>query len=513
VAKKNILLGDFLVDQNVINEGQLKEALQYHHENGIRLGRSLIDLGFVTENQMIKALSEQLDLQYIDLKTYRIDPEVISLISEQMARNFHVIPLFNVRHRLTVAMVNPLDIFAIDALTRETKMKIEPVVCSEQAIKDALEKYYVEMIPKFAAPEASTNGTSQVIVVKNEAEKDNLLQKIDEFLDALAEKKSRRAFLAGSKLRIEMGSKYEQWPIPEGVETKNFIRLLCNLGEESKIHDSGIGHYIIEKKTDEGPAKFHILVSRIHVEPTLAIYLQMSRAENKSPKPELKIFQKVHDLFPNKHGFQVIATTGKSELEHIYYTLFRRATETKNYPVSLENEPTDLVGNGVQIVCDTQDDFLTGIRFAKNAGADCVFLKNVIAPEIIEEALKLASLNIMVVNGVTSIAPWHVPAQIFKNRENSFFREPISSMYLSAPSSLVHEQSNPDAIASFAELPDMPADKRIASTENDGAFVEYFWESRNEKNNMTPLDKLHAKLLNGMSDSAQAQLQVKGHLP
>ena len=107
MARKSFLLGDFLVEQGIITREQLREALKYHHEKGIRLGRALIELGFVSEDQIIRALSEQLNVQYVKLKTYKVDPEVLRLISPEIAWNYLALPLFRIRERLTVAMVNP----------------------------------------------------------------------------------------------------------------------------------------------------------------------------------------------------------------------------------------------------------------------------------------------------------------------------------------------------------------------------------------------------------------------
>ncbi|MDZ7372336.1 MAG: type II secretion system ATPase GspE [candidate division KSB1 bacterium] len=142
MAKKNVLLGDFLVEQGLITEEQLRKALAYQQKAGKLLGRSLIELGFIGEEELIKALSEQLGVQYVSLKNYRIDPEVVKLVPEELARNYRLIPLFAIEKTLTVAMANPLDVVAIDALSRTTGMKVEPVVCSEEEIAEAIEHYY-----------------------------------------------------------------------------------------------------------------------------------------------------------------------------------------------------------------------------------------------------------------------------------------------------------------------------------------------------------------------------------
>jgi type IV pilus assembly protein PilB len=142
LAKKPILLGDFLVQQGLITEDQLREALRAQRERGERLGRTLIELGFVDERQIIKALSEQLGVEYVSLKNYQVDPKVVKLVPEKVARNYLLMPLFLIGDTLTVAMANPLDIIAIDAVSRETGLKVESVVCTEKEILEAIDLYY-----------------------------------------------------------------------------------------------------------------------------------------------------------------------------------------------------------------------------------------------------------------------------------------------------------------------------------------------------------------------------------
>jgi len=142
MAKKHILLGDFLLEQGLISEEQLKKALKYQKDSGKLLGRSLIELGFVSEKDVIKALSEQMGVPYISLKNYKIDPAILKLVPDDFARAKKIIPLFQIEDKLTVGMVNPLDVVTLDALGRMTKKQIEPVICHEKDIEEAIRHYY-----------------------------------------------------------------------------------------------------------------------------------------------------------------------------------------------------------------------------------------------------------------------------------------------------------------------------------------------------------------------------------
>ncbi len=140
--RKHILLGDFLIKQGLITQEQLKKALKYQKESGKLIGRCLIELGFITEEDLIKTLSEQLDVPYLSLKKYKIDPSVLKLVPEEIARSKKVFPLFEIEGKLTVAMVNPLDLVTIDSISRRIGKLVTPVVCNEQEIEDAIAQYY-----------------------------------------------------------------------------------------------------------------------------------------------------------------------------------------------------------------------------------------------------------------------------------------------------------------------------------------------------------------------------------
>ncbi|HDK35876.1 MAG TPA: type II secretion system protein GspE [Bacteroidetes bacterium] len=142
MEKKHILLGDFLLEQRLISKEQLKKGLKYQKDTGKLLGRCLIELGFINEKDLIKALSEQMGVPYVSLKNYKIDQNILKLIPKDFARAKTIFPLFEIDGKLTVGMVNPLDVLTIDTLSRMTKKQIQPVVCHEKDIEDAIEQYY-----------------------------------------------------------------------------------------------------------------------------------------------------------------------------------------------------------------------------------------------------------------------------------------------------------------------------------------------------------------------------------
>ena len=135
-------LGDILIAAGQINDEQLQKALEYQTKHKIALGKALKELGFVTEHDIIVALSDQLGIPYVSLSNYQLDPAVLSLVSENVARDNKLIPLFKIGNTLTVAMVDPLNVMILDELNRKTELEVEPSICTEDELNQTLDQYY-----------------------------------------------------------------------------------------------------------------------------------------------------------------------------------------------------------------------------------------------------------------------------------------------------------------------------------------------------------------------------------
>jgi type IV pilus assembly protein PilB len=135
-------LGDLLIKEKVITQEQLKQALQVQHQSGGRLGSVLVKLGFVTDEDVTNFLARQYGVPAINLSYFEIDPAVVKLIPYETAKRYEVLPLSRVGASLTLAMVDPTNVFAMDDIKFMTGFNIEPVVASEQAILERIEKVY-----------------------------------------------------------------------------------------------------------------------------------------------------------------------------------------------------------------------------------------------------------------------------------------------------------------------------------------------------------------------------------
>ncbi len=151
--RKKIRLGDLLVQHRMISDGQLQEALQEQKHSGHKLGRVLVQLGAVSEQDLLDFLGRQLELPVVDLKHFNFDLDVVHMLPEMHARRYRALALADRGKELTVAMADPTDIFAYDALTQLLKRPISLALAKESDLVETIDRVYrrTEEITNLAA--------------------------------------------------------------------------------------------------------------------------------------------------------------------------------------------------------------------------------------------------------------------------------------------------------------------------------------------------------------------------
>lgn len=140
--KQKIRIGDLLVQHKIIAETQLTQALAEQKKSGRKLGRVLVDMGFVEEEQLLEFLARQLSTQLIDLKHFKFKPETVRLLPETHARRFRAIVLAQGREDILVGMADPTDIFAFDELSRILKKPVRAALVREADLLLAIDLVY-----------------------------------------------------------------------------------------------------------------------------------------------------------------------------------------------------------------------------------------------------------------------------------------------------------------------------------------------------------------------------------
>ncbi|HYN03058.1 MAG TPA: type II secretion system protein GspE, partial [Vicinamibacteria bacterium] len=137
-----IRLGELLLRENMISPQQLQDALNHAKRSGGKIGKAIVSLGFVKDEEITSLLSRQYGVPSINLDHFEVDPAIIKIIPAETARKYQVLPLSRSGATLTTAFADPTNVFAMDDIKFMTGYNVEPVVASESALEDAIDKYY-----------------------------------------------------------------------------------------------------------------------------------------------------------------------------------------------------------------------------------------------------------------------------------------------------------------------------------------------------------------------------------
>lgn len=135
-------LGELLIEQGVIQHEQLQLALEHQKVNGGLIGEIFVQLKFATEKDIAQALTAQYGFPYLPLSSYEIDPEVISAVSENICRQFSLIPIDKIGKSLTIATSDPLNVQAIEDVELLTGCTVQTFITTMTEVKQSIDKYY-----------------------------------------------------------------------------------------------------------------------------------------------------------------------------------------------------------------------------------------------------------------------------------------------------------------------------------------------------------------------------------
>lgn len=135
-------LGDMLTDAGAITEAELMEALKLQKGSGKRLGTVLMEHGFITEANLIEALRMQLGIDFIDLSETDIDPSMVNVLPSNIAKKYRVIPVRMEKNGLVLAMEDPMDFMALEAVRTAVRKKVIPMIATSAGVRRAYNILY-----------------------------------------------------------------------------------------------------------------------------------------------------------------------------------------------------------------------------------------------------------------------------------------------------------------------------------------------------------------------------------
>ena len=146
-----------LVRDGIVTYETLEKAEEIANVQNINIGQALINSGILSEDTLLKFLESKLHIPYVNLEDYNPDPKCFSYVAFADARRYRIIPLFKIEEVLTVAMADPLDLFAIDKVIETAECSIEPVIASENSIIRKIDEYYkvADTVDNITLPQGS----------------------------------------------------------------------------------------------------------------------------------------------------------------------------------------------------------------------------------------------------------------------------------------------------------------------------------------------------------------------
>ncbi len=138
----NKQLGELLLEQGIINQAQLDQALTAQREKGGLIGEILLEFGFVKEADIAQSLTAQYGFPFLSLGNYEVNPEIAGLIPSNLARKYLLLPIDKIGSNLTLAMSNPLNMQAVDDVELLSGCSVQTFVSTSSDIKKAIDRYY-----------------------------------------------------------------------------------------------------------------------------------------------------------------------------------------------------------------------------------------------------------------------------------------------------------------------------------------------------------------------------------
>jgi type IV pilus assembly protein PilB len=420
-------LGELLVREKLISLQQLQRAQEEAKRSGKRLGHALTQLGFVKDQDLTQFLARQYSLPSINLSEFDIDPDVLKLIPRDTARKHMVIPVNRAGATLIVAMSDPSNIYAIDELKFLTQYNIEPVVASEAAIEDAIQRYY-EKAPDLTDLVGEFDAEEEVDFTASEADDVNVVDLEKQSGEAPVVKLCNMIMLAAIKkkasdIHIEPYEKefriryridgilYEEMRPP--LKLKNAItsrvKIMANLDiSERRLPQDGRIKLKIGKDRE--------MDFRVSVLPTLfgekivlrlldKSNLQLDMTKLGFEEKQLVDFKKAISL---PYGMVLVTgPTGSGKTTSLYSALTELNKPTRNISTAEDPVEYNLVGiNQVQMHDDIGLNFATSLRAFLRQDPNIIMVGEIRDFETAEIAVKAALTGHLVLSTLhTNDAP------------------------------------------------------------------------------------------------------------
>lgn len=407
--RRNLRIGDILVEDGLITQEQLENTLKIQKNNyrDKRLGDLLINLKYVTEEQFTQALAKRLKVPFINLKNYPIKNEVVNLLDEKIASKYVAVPIGKHGNMLTVAMSDPLNLYAIEEIRLATKLEISPVIGLTSDIHAIIERSYSGREAIIAARQLQQEITTRDIVqVGAEIDSNGVIENapVVKMVNSIVEQGVK---LGASDIHIEPGRSYTRVRLRIDGELQEQMQINKGAHEALVTRIKIISNMNIAEKRAPQDGRFELIQDQQKVDvrvsclPTtygekVVIRILNTQDNRVATVEELGLTEHNRELFnkiiKNPNGIILVTgPTGSGKSTTLYAILNERNKPTDNI-VTLE-DPVEkkLDGiNQVQINEKANLTFASGLRSILRQDPDVIMIGEIRDTETAQIAIRSA---------------------------------------------------------------------------------------------------------------------------
>ncbi len=415
-GRKKIRIGDLLVEAGAITSEELEEAIAYQKENGGKLGTVLVNQGFISQELLITVLTTQMGIDFVEIKACKLDEDILKLVPENLVNKYKALPIGydeNNPNILRVAMVDPMDLNAIDDIGIATNTQVEPVLAMEEDMNATIGKYFGSAQAMEAAEQYRKERESDML---SEAEEEALNEDIENSPIVLLVKqiieggvRQRASDIHIEPLESSVRVRYRIDGALKQVMSYDYT-LLSAISARIKI----IGGMDIAEKRKPQDGRITIMVDRreydvrVSILPTVYGEKTVMRLTSKDgltkPKSalgfgpkELKVFD---GILSNPHGIILVTgPTGSGKSTTLYTSLSELNTEDVNIITVEDPVEANIDGiNQVQVNVKAELTFAAALRSILRQDPDIIMIGEIRDGETAQIAVQAAITGHLVVS-------------------------------------------------------------------------------------------------------------------
>ncbi len=389
-------LGDILVDCNLITEEQLKQALAFQREKGFKLGEALSEMGLVTEDDIIWALGNQLNISFIHLNPDIVDNEVVKMITPEFARDHRLMPLYKAGNQLSVCMVDPLDSRPIEYLEGKFGVGVSVSICTIFDFEQTFSAVYgpVDVQEKVATGEidSAEKQTLERGIPKGMEGPEKVINYI--LGQAIINKVNRIHFEPSEKGVIirfrsnDVLARKIEVPVKVHHEVISRLKKLSQLSEkESEREGVIIGHFRVTVSNRQVNIQ-SIFYPTVHGEMVILKLSDLSSLIEHMGRTGKAAIEEVARVVHATHGVLYLTGPRESGRTTTQYTILSSYDAETRKLVTVEDPVVATLPRTTQIQIGTGgiNDSLTGLKLALMLDADIIYVDHLDSRELAEEA-------------------------------------------------------------------------------------------------------------------------------